>query len=185
MASHAIVSVREVMVSLDRLSTGVPKAVNDELEWAAQLIARRMRAKAPKFQSALVNSIRVDSPTEGVKEIRPGVQHAVYMEEGIRPGGKGLPKWDQASPSVVEWLKKHPFKGKRKPASKSLKAAMGDTELRDRYEALAWHVRHKGVKAQPFVKPAFDELAPLVQSRLQAAVNAAVQAAGGSAGGGA
>lgn len=180
------VNVREVLVSLDRLSTGVPKAVNDELEWAAQLIARRMRAKAPKFQSALVNSIRVDSPAEGVKEIRPGVQHAVYMEEGIRPGGKGLPKWtDPAAASIKEWLERTAFKGQRKPASKSLKAAMRDTELRDRYEGLAWHIRRKGVRAQPFVKPTFDEMAPMVQSRLQAAVNAAVQAAGGSAGGGA
>lgn len=180
MASHAIVSVREVMVSLDRLSTGVPKAVNDELEWAAQLIARRMRAKAPKFQSVLVNSIRVDTPAEGVKEIRPGVQHAVYMEEGIRPGGKGLPKWtDPAAASIKEWLERKAFKGQRRPASKSLKAAMRDTELRDRYEGLAWHIRRKGVKAQSFVKPTFDEMAPMVQSRLQAVVNEAVRAAGG------
>lgn len=178
------VNAREVMVSLDRLANGVPQAVNDELEVMAQLIARRMRAKAAKFQSALVNSIRVDSPSEGVKEIRPGVQHAVYVEEGVKPGGKGLPKWmDPAAASIKEWLERTVFKGQRKPASNTMKAVMRDLELRDRYEGLAWHIRHKGVRAQPFVKPTYDEMAPMVQQRLQAAVNAAVLAAGGSVGG--
>lgn len=174
------VNVREVMVSLDRLDSGVTKAVSDELTNLAARITVAMKARAPKFQSHLVGSIKDFAPSELVREVRVGMGYGIYQEEGIRPGGKGLPKWtDPAAASIKEWLERTAFKGQRKPASKILKAAMRDTELRDRYEGLAWHIRRKGVRAQPFVKPTFDEMAPMVQSRLQAAVNAAVQAAGG------
>lgn len=43
-------------------------------------------------------------------------------------------------------------------------------QLRDRYEALAWHVRHHGTKATPFVEPTAVEMAPKVASALRASV---------------
>ena len=180
----ATVNVREVMVSLDKLATGVPKSVSDELTNLAARITVAMKARAPKFQSHLVESIKDYAPSELVREVRVGSVYGIYQEEGIKPGGKGLPKWtDPAAASIKEWLERTVFKGQRKPASNTMKAVMRDLELRDRYEGLAWHIRHKGVRAQPFVKPTYDEMAPMVQQRLQAAVNAAVLAAGGSVGG--
>jgi hypothetical protein len=54
------------------------------------------------------------------------------------------------------------------------------TELRDRYEGLAWHVRHFGVKAHPFVEPTAKEMEPVVLRRLDLAVRRVLAARGGS-----
>lgn len=146
---------REVVAALDRQS---------------QMLARVMRAKAPKFQTALTDSIKVDAPTEFSRVIAPHVAHGVYQELGIAPGGKGLPRFsDPAAAPIVAWLKSKAFTG-HAPRRGSRKLVTQNLELRDRYEGLAWHVRHSGMKASPFVKPTFDEQRNNVAEALRRAV---------------
>lgn len=188
MISASVKSIAVVEAALARVSPDAHAALVSELDVMAQMVARRMKENAPKFRSTLTNSVHVDSPSDLVREIRPGsnVAYAQYVEDGIKPGGKGLPRFfDPKSRSIVDWLQSKapsgfmgPAPSQRKRASrkgsKVFTAAMLD--LRDRYEGLAWHVRHYGVQAQPFVQKTYDEMEPLVRPRLMAAVQAAMTA---------
>lgn len=192
--SAAVNNISVVEAALAWVGTNVRAALAGELDVLAQMVARRMKENAPKFRSTLTNSVHVDRPSDLVREVRPGVEYAAYVEDGIKPGGKGLPRFfDPKSKNIVDWLEGQPRSGfvgprsltrKREPrkGSKVFTAAMLD--LRDRYEGLAWHVRHYGIKAQPFVRKTYDEMQPLVRPRLEAAVQAAMAAsaqAGGTA----
>ena len=42
-------------------------------------------------------------------------------------------------------------------------------ELRDRYQGLAWHVRHKGIKPHPFAAPTLDMMERAFPARLELA----------------
>jgi hypothetical protein len=123
-------------------------------------------------------------------EIRPSAAHAPYVEDGVKPGGKGLPRFfDPASASIVQWLQSHPQRGgtaRRTPKFRSKAFQAVNVELRDRYEGLAWHVRHHGVKAQAFVQPTHEAMGPMMLSRLDLAVRRVLAArpdVGGDAGG--
>ena len=181
-----------VELALAQLGKDVRAAVASELDVLAQKTARLMKMRAPKFSSTLTNAVYVISTSELEREIAPGVDYAPYVEDGIKPGGKGLPRYmDPKSKSIVDWLQsKAPShfvgpissKNKRNPRKGSRVIAAVEMQLRDRYEGLAWHVRHHGVKAQPFVKPARDEMEPQVKPALEAAVRAAMRALAASTG---
>ena len=182
-----------VDLALSQFGKDVRSAVASELDVLAAMTARAMKMRAPKFRSTLTNSIYVISTSELEREIAPGVDYAPYVEDGIKPGGKGLPRYmDPQSASILAWLQghnpsrlvgPHPAR-KRRVRKNSMAAVYANLELRDRYEGLAWHVRHYGVRAQPFVKPARDEMEPKVRPRLQAAVRAAMRASVASSNGG-
>lgn len=135
----------------------VEAALRAELDVQAQKMARIMRAKAPKFQTILTNSVHVESPTPDSRVIAPDAAHAWYVEKGVKPGGKGLPRYfDPARAPIVAWLQSKAFSG-HAPRAGSKARTSRELQLRDRYEGLAWHIRHRGTQAQPFVKPTFDE----------------------------
>ncbi|UUZ68083.1 HK97 gp10 family phage protein [Polaromonas sp. P2-4] len=166
----------QIVVALQQHGQDMEREVADEMAGLAQRAVRLMQRLAPKSRSTLWTSIAAHQNSEFDYEIRPGVDYSYYAEKGVKPGGKGLPRFfDPASASIVDWLKSHPAGGgkpkrQRAPAfgSKAFQAAMLD--LRDRYEGLAWHVRHHGVKAQPFVEPTAKEMEPVVLQRLNLAV---------------
>ena len=57
-------------------------------------------------------------------------------------------------------------------------------ELRDRYQGLAWHVRHKGIKAHPFAAPTLAMMERTFPARLELAARrylASAQPPGGAA----
>lgn len=171
----ATTNVHEVMYALRQHGEDVERGVSDELDVLAQLIARRMKQLAPKFRSELTNSIHVDKPDAMTREIRPGVAYAGVLEDGIKPGGKGLPRFfDPASHNVQEWLMAAPpksgtaFDRRATRGSRVFQAAM--LSLRDRYEGLAFHIRKFGMQAHPFVEPTAREMEPEVLRRLDLAV---------------
>ena len=176
----AVNGLHEVVYALREVGDDIEASVATELARLAQEAARSMQRRAAKDRTELTASIAVHKNSDFDYEIRPGVDHAWYVEKGIKPGGKGLPRFfDPASASIVGWLERHPRGGgiaARKPAkgSKLFTAAM--LALRDRYEGLAWHVRHKGVKAQPFVEPTAVEMKDVVLRRLDLAVQRAIAA---------
>jgi hypothetical protein len=152
----------------------------------AQEAARRMRELAPKDLSTLVNSIAKSSPTPGVWEIRPGVDYALYRETGTRPG-KHLPMFGTpAAKGITDWLEKKAFRNAavgplpfaRLRKNDKRRSSM-DQQLRDRYNALSWHVRRKGTKATPFVAPTAREFEAIVPQRVEALVARLVARANG------
>lgn len=164
-----------VVIALRGHGADVERAVGSELARLAQQTARTMRRLAAKNSSALVNSIAANPVGPMAYEIGAHVAHAPYVEDGVKPGGKGLPRFfDPAAKSVVDWLVRSAFGGQHKPRMGSRALQSRELELRDRYEGLAWHIRHFGTKAQPFVKPAFDELTAIAGARVGAAVQRAM-----------
>lgn len=173
-------NARQIAFALREHGQDVEKAVGDELAVVAQMAVRKMRELAAKGPtSSLVNSIKADKVGDMAYEIGPHVAHAPPVEDGVKPGGKGLPRFfDPASKSIVEWLQRTAFTGRHKPGMATRALQGFETELRDRYEGLAWHIRHFGVKAQPFVAPTADAMETIMLSRLDLAVRRALGARG-------
>lgn len=169
-------------VQLRATTATVEREVRPELDTVAELMARRMKMTAPKFRTELTNSINVHDTGTLAREIKPGVAHGIYQEEGIKPGGKGLPRFfDPAATPIVEWLRSKAFSGKRVPRLGSRRRASYELELRDRYEGLAHHIRHHGVRAKPFVRPTFTAMEQSSRVRLMAAAERGLRATQGGA----
>lgn len=161
----------QVVFALRQHGQDMETTMASELDVLGQQAARRMRELAPKFRSELTNSIVMSSPEPLTREVRPGSAHAWYAEHGVKPGGKGLPRFfDPASRPIVAWLQSKAFAGAPRVRLGTGRFTVRELELRDRYEGLAWHVRHKGTKAQPFVEPTAREMGPLMLRRLDLAV---------------
>lgn len=157
-----------------------------ELDVMAQIAARRMRELAPKALSTLTNSIVVSAPEPMVREVRPGVAYAPFVEDGVKPGGKGLPRYfDGAASSIVGWLERKAFAGQARVRKGTGKFTARELELRDRYEGLAWSIRRYGTKAKPFVAPTVREMEGAFPRRMDLAVRRVLARAGsgGDAGG--
>jgi len=176
--------VHQVVFALREHGADMERGVQDEMAVVAQFAVRAMRRKAAKGPTSnLVNSIKADQVEPAAHEIGPHTNYGQAVEEGVPAGKKGLPRYfDPQSKSIVDWLKSTAFPGQHKATIGTKALQDQETELRDRYEGLAWHIRHFGVKAQPFVKPTADEMAQVLPKRLELAVRR-VLAARPSAGG--
>lgn len=170
MATAQVLNVHEIVFALEQHGRDMEQAVGDELDVLAQMAANKMRRLAPKFRSHLTNSIHVERPDDLTREVRPGVAHAEAMEFGVKPGGKGLPKWESAPADLLAWLKGTPPSGPTRVRVGSQLMDAATATLRDRYEAMAWHIRHHGVKAHPFVAPVAEDMKPIVLGRMDLAV---------------
>ena len=172
----------QIAARIEARGPAVEREVQATLDVESQKVARGVRQRAPKFQSLLTNSVHVDAPEPFTRVIGVAAAHGIYQELGIKPGGKGLPRFfDPASASVVAWLQ---AKLGGQPRARSKARQSYELELRDRYEGLALHIRHKGMKASPFVGPTFEAMREGVSSALMLAVRrgmAADNAVGGVA----
>jgi len=171
---------QQLRASITAEGEGLVLALVDELADLAQLAAQQMRLRAPKWQSALTNSIRAEEVSPFEWHVRPGVEYAKAVEDGVKPGGKGLPRWaDPEAADIKAWLTSKAFAGRRRARRNSMKAKHEDQELRDRYEGLAWHVRHFGVKAQPYMRPTVEIMGRIFAPRLEQAARNYMAANGG------
>jgi hypothetical protein len=176
-----VTGVHQVVFALREHGQDMERGVQSELAVVAQLAVRSMRRLVAKSSSELVNSIKADKVDDSTWDIGPHTAYARYVEDGVKPGGKGLPRFfDPAAKSVVDWLQRTAFKGQHKGGMATRALQSQETELRDRYEGLAWHVRHFGVKAQPFVEPTAREMEPVMLKRLDLAARRVLAARGGS-----
>lgn len=180
----ATTNIREVTIAVRGEGEGLLNAMADELARLAQETVNFMRRAAPKWRSTLTDSIRADKVSAYEWDIGPGVAYAPAVEEGRAPG-KGLPRWnDPAAADIVAWLSTKVFAGRRRARSTSMKAVHESLELRDRYQGLAWHVRHKGIKAHPFAAPTLNMMERTFPARLELAARrylASARANGGAA----
>lgn len=119
-----------------------PVAVERELEfgldrWAAE-VARRARELAPKSFSILANSIRAIVAGRLKRIVAPGVNYAISIEQGRRPGrqpgtGNGLMAWVQQKTGLT-----------------------GDQLERATF-LIARSIGRKGTRPQPFMQPAAEQ----------------------------
>lgn len=167
----AVSGVREVVFAMREHGEDMEREMESELDVLANLAARLMRSKVATWRTLLLKSIAASKPEPMVREVRPGVAYAGAVNDGVKPGGKGLPRFfDPASASIVAWLQSKAFAGAGRARKGTARFTARELELRDRYEGLALHIRHHGVKAQPFVKPTADEMEPVMLRRLDLAV---------------
>lgn len=177
-----VTGVHQVVFALREHGQDMERGVQSELIRVAQMTTNTMRRLAPKSSSGLVDAIKPKQIDANTWEI--GADNKPYdqfVEYGVKPGGKGLPRFfDPASKNIVDWLQRTAFKGRHKGGMGTRALQSQETELRDRYGGLAWHVRHFGVKAQPFVEPTAREMEPVILKRLGDAARRVLAARGGS-----
>lgn len=173
---------RNVVLALQMHGADVEREVLGELNRVAKELADSIRRRAPKASNnGLLHLIKANPDGPAAWNVVSDSEHSQAVEDGVKPGGKGLPRFfDTASKSVVDWLQGRAFAGQHKPRKGSKALAARELELRDRYEGLAWHIRHFGVKAQPFFGPAVDEIEPVFFERLDAAAKRAMDKRGGA-----
>ena len=180
----ATTNVREVTIALRAEGAGLLNAMVDELSTLAQEAVVFMKMQAPNWRSQLVNTMRADKVSADEWHIGHGADYGQAVEEGRAPG-KGLPRWnDPAAGDIVAWLRTKVFAGRRRARRTSMKAVHENLELRDRYQGLAWHVRHKGIKAHPFAAPTLEMMERAFPARLELAARrylASAQPPGGAA----
>lgn len=161
-------NVHVVSAQMRAQGAGLEQALGAELADIAQHAAVLMKNRAPKYLSTLTNSIRAEQTGPLEWTIGPQVAYALPVEEGRKPG-KGLPSWaDPEAANIKAWLTSKAFAGRRRSRSKSGALKERD-ELRDRYEGLSWHVRHFGIKAQPFVGPVAEQMQRIFPARMEQA----------------
>lgn len=162
----ATTNIHEVTASMMAAGEGLERALCDELAVLAQQAAALMRNRAPKWRSTLTNSIHAEQVSPFEWHVAPGVDYAQAVEEGRGPG-KGLPRWaDPAAADIKAWLESKVFAGRRRARKSSMKAVHENLELRDRYQGLAWHVRHHGIKPHPYAGPAADMMRRIFPGRM-------------------
>lgn len=160
-----------IVFTLREHGQDVEREVATEMHTIAGLAAQMMRRLAAKNNSTLVQSILPTKVDDMTWDVGSHVDYARHVEDGVKPGGKGLPRFlDPEARNIVSWLQKKAFSGKGRVRKNTMAAVHRNLELRDRYEGLAWHIRHFGVKAQPFVAPTADAMEPIMLSRLDLAV---------------
>jgi hypothetical protein len=157
------------------------REVHGEMLAQAGKIAAVLRMRAAKFRSELANSINVEDTAPEAVSVIVGSDHGWFVEHGVQPGGKGLPRFfDPAAADMQAWLMTKLRGSARSPKRGSAAFQSAERALRDAYEGMAWNIRHFGVKAQPFVEPTAREMAVGVAEALRGAI-ARAGAAGGAA----
>lgn len=176
----ATTNIHQVTASMTAAGDGLERSLCDELARLAQHAVVLMKNRAPKWRSTLTNSIHAEQVSAVEWHAGPGVDYAQAVEEGRGPG-KGLPRWsDPDAADIKAWLTSKAFAGRRRARRNSMKAVHEDLELRDRYQGLAWHVLHHGVKAHPYVKPTAELMRRIFPERMAQAGRDYLNAQSGS-----
>ncbi len=162
-------------------ATAVRAHLDAELHGLAAEVAARMRVHAPKDLTVMANSVRVHVLGALKLLVKPESDYALWVEKGRKPG-KGLPRFAPGLPAV-EWLRRQLVRAAtatnpkfRKARKGSKRAAAFEDELETRYLAWSRHVKARGIRPHPFVKPTADEFRAVVPDRLLLAVRRGAQA---------
>lgn len=170
-------NVHQVAHRIEARGPAVQREVTEALTVQAALMADAVRRRAPTFRSTLLQSVNVSAPSPFRREITVGVNYGVYVEQG-RPPGKGLPYFDSPeAASLIAWLENKAGG----PATRKRDEASHQDALRDLYVGWSRHVKRFGIRAKPFMKPAFDEHVGGVALALREAVERGLAAGGASA----
>lgn len=150
----------EITINLDdaRLQQALarfPDRVAAQIEFAlargAEEIARAARRKAPKAFSTLTHSIRAQRMGDLHYRIAPGANYAAMVERGRRPG-----RQPGTANGLTEWVKQ--------------KTGLEGKPLDRMSFVVARAIGRKGIRPQPYMRPALAEN----ESRLRQLVRAGV-----------
>lgn len=187
----SVTGAHEIIFALREHGDDVAREVRAELADVAQFAARTMKNLAAQRSGkpaggfgTLVNSIKADKIDADTWDIAPHTDYAIHVEQGVKPGGKGLPRYLASggkSHNIVQWLRTVAYTGLRLPRKGSKKRKLYEDDIRNRYFGLAKHIRQFGVKANPFVEPTATALEPVVIDRLTQAVSRAMASRGAAA----
>lgn len=143
----------ELRAILAQRPTRLMSAIDRAVSRGAQEVLRQARRDAPKAFTTLTNSGNVWRHGEADYSPYFGVSYASYVEEGTKGGG-----WP-SDPTIREWIRIHGLT----PRTPGVTA-----------EDLPFLIRRKigtkGIKAQPYLRPAFYQLRPRLVELMRAAV---------------
>ena len=139
-----VTGVHQVVFALREHGQDMERGVQSELATVAGMVANTMKRlankrddnKFPAGIGELVQSIKPDQVDANTWDIGPHVDHAYYRENGVKPGGKGLPRYfSQDSKEIVDWLQHAAFNGQHKGGMATRALQSQELELRDAMRA--------------------------------------------------
>lgn len=137
------VSDEVVLKAFARAPAVMARTMERYLGQAGQLLTREVKRELRQNGSmgftTLMNSIRTERPFPLARDVKAGVKYARHVEEGTRPGYRGLPP----RRPLAEWLR--------------IKHGLSEQEANRRAFGLARYIQRHGTKPAPFVKPAFHK----------------------------
>lgn len=172
----------QIRIDYETVRAGLSKApdvlrrhVGDGLAQGANAIAAEAKNRAPKSESALLNSIIAAPAGDWAYEVRAGVMHAAYVEHGTGPA-VGKPKYYPNPDNLLQYLMTSPrargFKRFKRSDRGRLEQEMG---LVRRAQAFAWWIYQHGTKPQPFMAPAAEAKRDACTAFVRAAVDAGLK----------
>ncbi|MBI5920267.1 MAG: hypothetical protein HY847_01310 [Betaproteobacteria bacterium] len=158
---------------MDRLPGLVEGQLEDALRRGAEEIARLGRDKAPKLFSALTNTLHTEQIEPGHYRVSTAVKYARAVEEGTGPAA-GKASYYPDVVALQQYLTVSPklrgFKWARKG---SKPRAAQNNSISRRAKAWAWFIYLHGTKAQPYMRPAYEEGEPIVHMLARDAITRA------------
>jgi hypothetical protein len=150
-----------VQAALSRFPARVTSAVEAALERSAMEVARTARRNAPKAFSTLTNAIRHDKVGPLHYAVRPHVIYGAFVEFGRPPGRR-----PGTSGGLTEWVRQ--------------KTGLTGDDLDRKTFTIARAIGRKGIRPQPYMKPALDAHRDrIVESVRASALRAAQEALNG------
>ena len=135
---------RDAAVRMAARASQLPEAI-DRLAWRKAIeISRKARELAPKARGELTRSIIPERLGPGRFRVTAGTDYAAVVELGGRPGG-----WPSMR-AIIEWMRVRNIQ----PAGPHVR------DERDLAFVLRRAIARRGTPAQPYLKPAADELWP-------------------------
>ena len=150
---------KQIINSFNRMPPAVITEVDRQLSRGRMELARLIRTNAPKYDSTLTNSIRSKRKDIGFFEVVAGADYALMVEEGTGPGG-WVPK-----ESLEDWIK-----------AKGITPNDPDMSRDELVNLIQLSIYRKGSPAQPFFKPAFEQMKPRLQQLVAQGVSKGLSA---------
>ncbi len=171
-------NAHQVAANIEAKGVAMVRAIQETLDVQSQLLARDMQREAPTSLSMLRLSIQVETPNPFQRVIGPGVDYALAVHEGRKPG-KGLPWYmDPAAKPLQDWLERHLGGGPRNAKPGTQARQSHEQALRDIYIAWSRTVKAKGIEGNPFARRAFEGRVGGFIAAMRAAAAQSLQAQG-------
>lgn len=148
----------QVRRGIDRFPGRVEARVEIALARGAEEVAREERRLAPKAFSTLANSIRAQRMGRLHYRVGPGVNYARPVEEGRKPGQQ-----PGTANGLMEWVKQ--------------KTGLDGKALDRRTFIIARAIGRRGIRPQPYARPAYESKSGRVVDLARAAAAEGAQEA--------
>lgn len=143
------------------MSKIMERTVGQAGQFLAREVKRELRDNGSMGFTTLMNSIRPERPFPLARDVKAGVKYARYVEEGTKPGYRGMPP----RRPLAEWLR--------------IKHGLTELEAKRRSYGLARFIQRHGTQPAPFFKPAFSKNESRLLAMLREGAAEGVRAATG------